>query len=150
MEYRQLGKSGLKVSALSLGTATFGGGNEFFRAWGQTEVEEAQRLVALCLDVGINLFDTADVYSNGLAEQILGKAIQGKRQNLLISTKTTFRMDDGRCHHRKPARRILFPRRLTGTSYGHSRGTPLLRVPHFRIDNEQPIQTRTRITRCSL
>jgi aryl-alcohol dehydrogenase-like predicted oxidoreductase len=95
MEYRQLGKSGLKVSALSLGTATFGGGNEFFRAWGQTEVEEAKRLVALCLDAGINLFDTADVYSNGLAEQILGKAIQGKRQNLLISTKTTFRMDDG-------------------------------------------------------
>jgi len=95
MEYRQLGNSGLKISALSLGTSTFGGGNEFFRAWGQVQVEEAKRLVAVCLDSGINLFDTADVYSNGLAEEILGKAVQGERHNLLISTKTTFRMGDG-------------------------------------------------------
>jgi aryl-alcohol dehydrogenase-like predicted oxidoreductase len=95
MEYRLLGNSGLKVSALSLGTSTFGGGNEFFRAWGQVEVDEAKRLVALCLDSGINLFDTADVYSNGLAEEILGKSIGGKRQDLLLSTKATFRMGDG-------------------------------------------------------
>ena len=95
MEYRQLGNSGLKVSALSLGTSTFGGGNEFFRAWGQIEVEEAKRLVSMCLDVGINLFDTADVYSNGLAEEIIGKALQGKRHDLLISSKTAFRMGSG-------------------------------------------------------
>ena len=95
MEYRQLGRSGLKVSALSFGTGTFGGGNEFFRAWGQTDVEEARRLVDICADAGINLFDTADVYSNGLSEEILGKALVGKRQNLLISSKTTFRFADG-------------------------------------------------------
>jgi len=95
MEYRQLGNSGLKVSVLSLGTSTFGGGNEFFRAWGQIDVEEATRLVAMCLDVGINLFDTADVYSNGLAEEILGKALQGKRRDVLISSKATFRIGNG-------------------------------------------------------
>jgi aryl-alcohol dehydrogenase-like predicted oxidoreductase len=95
MDYRQLGRSGLKVSALSFGTGTFGGGNEFFRAWGQTDVEEARRLVDICLDSGINLFDTADVYSNGLSEEILGKAVAGKRQDLLISSKTTFRLGAG-------------------------------------------------------
>jgi len=95
MEYRQLGNSGLKVPALSFGTGTFGGGNEFFRAWGETDVNEARRLVDICLDAGVNLFDTADIYSYGLSEEILGKAIQGKRNNLLISTKTTFRFGDG-------------------------------------------------------
>src|ERR1700757_2763271 len=78
MEYRQLGSSGLKVSALSFGTGTFGGGNEFFRAWGATDTQEATRIVGLCLDAGINLFDTADIYSNGLSEEVLGKAIAGK------------------------------------------------------------------------
>ena len=95
MEYRQLGHSGLKVSELSLGTGTFGGGTEFFKAWGETNVNEAKRLIDICLEAGINLFDTADVYSKGLSEEILGKAIEGKRQNLLISTKTTFRFGDG-------------------------------------------------------
>ena len=95
MEYRQLGHSGLKVSVLSFGAGTFGGGNEFFRAWGDSGVEEATRLVDVCLNAGINLFDTADVYSNGLSEEILGKAVAGKRQKLLISTKATFRMSDG-------------------------------------------------------
>jgi len=95
MDYRQLGYSGLKVSALSFGTATFGGGTEFFRAWGQTAGDEAKRLIDICLDAGINLFDTADVYSNGLSEEILGKAVAGKRQSLLISTKTTFRLGEG-------------------------------------------------------
>ena len=95
MEYRQLGGSGLKVSVLSFGTGTFGGGNEFFRAWGETDVAEARRLVDICLDAGINLFDTADVYSNGLSEEILGKAVAGKRHDLLISSKTTFRFGDG-------------------------------------------------------
>jgi len=95
MEYRQLGNSGLKVSVLSFGAGTFGGGNEFFRAWGETGVEEATRLVDICLDAGVNLFDTANVYSKGLSEEILGKAIAGKRQRLLISSKATFPMGDG-------------------------------------------------------
>jgi aryl-alcohol dehydrogenase-like predicted oxidoreductase len=95
MEYRLLGRSGLKVSALSFGAATFGGGNEFFRAWGSTGVDEARRMVDLCLDAGVNLFDVANGYSNGLAEEILGKAIQGKRDKLLLSTKAFFPMADG-------------------------------------------------------
>jgi aryl-alcohol dehydrogenase-like predicted oxidoreductase len=95
MEYRQLGYSGLKVSALSYGVATFGGGNEFFNAWGGTEGAEAQRLVDMCLDAGVNLFDTANVYSNGKAEEVFAKAIEGKRHQLLISTKATFRMTEG-------------------------------------------------------
>jgi len=95
MEYRQLGKSGLKVPVLSYGTGTFGGGTEFFKAWGASDVAEATRLVDLCLDAGVNLFDTADVYSNGLSETILGKAIAGRRDKVLISTKATFRMADG-------------------------------------------------------
>jgi aryl-alcohol dehydrogenase-like predicted oxidoreductase len=95
MDYRQLGYSGLKVSALSFGAGTFGGGNEFFRAWGETGVDEARKLVDICLEAGINLFDTADVYSSGLSEEILGKAVGAKRQQLLISTKATFRMGEG-------------------------------------------------------
>jgi aryl-alcohol dehydrogenase-like predicted oxidoreductase len=95
MEYRQLGHSGLKVSALSFGAGTFGGGNEFFRAWGQSDVNEASRLVDVCLDAGVNLFDVADVYSDGLAEEILGQAIKGKRNQLLLSTKCTFRLGKG-------------------------------------------------------
>jgi len=83
------------VPVLSLGTATFGGGNEFFRAWGETDVNEAMRLIDICLDAGANLFDTADVYSDGLSEEILGKAIEGKRNHLLISTKATFRFGKG-------------------------------------------------------
>ncbi|HEY3824473.1 MAG TPA: aldo/keto reductase [Bryobacteraceae bacterium] len=95
MEYRQLGRSGLKVPALSFGAGTFGGGNEFFRAWGDTGVEDARRLVDICLDAGVSLFDTADVYSNGLSEEVLGKALAGKRQRALISSKATFRMTEG-------------------------------------------------------
>lgn len=95
MEFRQLGRSGLKVPALCFGTGTFGGGGEFFKAWGQTDVDEATRLVDICLDAGVNLFDTADIYSKGLSEQILGKAIAGRRDKVLISTKATFRMADG-------------------------------------------------------
>ena len=95
MEHRLLGNSGLKVPVLSFGTGTFGGGGEFFRAWGQTDVNEAKRLIDICLDAGVNLFDTADVYSQGLSEEILGKAIEGKRNDLLISTKTTFRSGQG-------------------------------------------------------
>jgi aryl-alcohol dehydrogenase-like predicted oxidoreductase len=95
VEFRQLGSSGFKVPALSLGTATFGGGNDFFKAWGSSDVAEATRLVDICLEAGLNLFDTADVYSRGLAEQILGKAIANRRADVLISTKATFRMGPG-------------------------------------------------------
>jgi aryl-alcohol dehydrogenase-like predicted oxidoreductase len=95
MEYRKLGHSGLKVSVLSFGAGTFGGGNEFFKAWGETDVQEAKRIVDLNLEAGVNLFDTADVYSAGLSEEILGKAIAGKRDKLLISSKATFPMGDG-------------------------------------------------------
>ncbi|HEY1658272.1 MAG TPA: aldo/keto reductase [Candidatus Sulfotelmatobacter sp.] len=92
MEFRTLGRSGLKVPVLSFGTGTFGGGNEFFKAWGETDVKEATRLVDICLEAGVNLFDTADVYSDGLSETILGKAIAGRRNDVLLSTKATFRM----------------------------------------------------------
>jgi len=95
MEYRILGGSGLKVSALSFGLATFGGGNEFFKAWGSSDDAEARRLVDICLEAGINLFDTADVYSDGLSEEVFGKAIEGRRDSLLISTKATFRLGEG-------------------------------------------------------
>ncbi|GAB4031418.1 aldo/keto reductase [Spirosoma jeollabukense] len=95
MEYRQLGASGLQVPVLSLGTATFGGGNQFFKAWGSTQVDEATQMVNLCLDAGVNLFDTADVYSDGLSEEILGKAITGLRDKVLISTKATFTFGEG-------------------------------------------------------
>ena len=95
MEYRNLGYSGLKVPVLSLGVATFGGGNEFFRTWGATQVEEARGLVAVCLEQGANLFDTANIYSHGLAEEVLGQAIEGRRHELLLSTKATFPMAAG-------------------------------------------------------
>lgn len=94
MEYRQLGRSGLKVPALSFGTGTFGGKGEFFGRWGQTDVAEASRLVDICLDAGVTLFDTADVYSVGASEEILGAALKGKRDRALISTKATFTTGD--------------------------------------------------------
>jgi aryl-alcohol dehydrogenase-like predicted oxidoreductase len=95
MEFRQLGHSGLQVPVLSFGTGTFGGGTEFFRAWGASDTKEATRLVDICLEAGVNLFDTADIYSNGLSEEILGKAIAGRRDDVLISTKATFRLGKG-------------------------------------------------------
>jgi aryl-alcohol dehydrogenase-like predicted oxidoreductase len=95
MDYRQLGHSGLKVSSLSFGAGTFGGAGDFFKEWGATDVEGAKRIVDVCLDAGINLFDTADIYSDGRSEEILGQAIQGKRDQLLISSKATFRLGTG-------------------------------------------------------
>jgi aryl-alcohol dehydrogenase-like predicted oxidoreductase len=95
MEYRQLGGSGLRVPVLSFGTATFGGGNEFFKAWGATQVDEAKKLINLCMDAGVNFFDTANVYSAGASEEILGKALAGIRDKVLISTKATFPLGDG-------------------------------------------------------
>src|SRR5436309_6852585 len=95
MEYRQLGASGFMVPALTLGTGTFGGGNEFFKAWGASDVAEARRMVDICLEAGVNMFDSADIYSAGLAEEVLGQAIKGRRDQVLISTKTTFRDGPG-------------------------------------------------------
>ena len=95
MEFRTLGRSGLKVPVLSLGTGTFGGANEFFRAWGNTGVEEATRLLDICLDAGVNLFDTADIYSDGASETVLAGAIAGRRDKVLISTKATFKAGQG-------------------------------------------------------
>ena len=94
MEYRQLGRSGLKVPVLSFGTASFGGGG-VFEAFGTTGAEEATRLVSICLEAGLTMFDSADVYSQGLAEEVLGSAIRGRRDQVLISTKGTFRMGAG-------------------------------------------------------
>src|ERR1700730_7882135 len=95
MEFRQLGHSGLKVPVLSFGTGTFGGRGDFFSAWGNSDVAEATRLVNICLEAGVNFFDTADVYSQGASEEILGKAVAGRRSSVLISTKATFRMGEG-------------------------------------------------------
>ena len=96
MEFRQLGKSGLQVPVLCFGTGTFGGGNEFFKAWGNTDVAEATRLIDICMNAGVNFFDTADVYSQGLSEQILGEAIRHlPRESVLISTKATLQFGDG-------------------------------------------------------
>ncbi|MFP2962717.1 aldo/keto reductase [Myxococcus sp. 1LA] len=95
MEYRQLGGAGFKVPALTLGTGTFGGQGDFFKAWGTSGVEEATRLVDISLEAGLNMFDSANTYSGGVAEEILGKAIAGRREKVLVSTKGTFRMGDG-------------------------------------------------------
>jgi aryl-alcohol dehydrogenase-like predicted oxidoreductase len=96
MEYRQLGKSGLKVPELCFGAGTFGSANEFFKAWSETTQEEANRIVDICLDAGMNLFDTADIYSDGESEKALGKALaKHNRESLMISTKATFRLGTG-------------------------------------------------------
>lgn len=94
MEYRQLGRSGFKIPVLSFGTATFGGKGDFFKSWGETDVKEASRLIDICLDHGVNLFDTADIYSFGSSEKILGAAIKGRRDKVLLSTKGTFRFSE--------------------------------------------------------
>jgi aryl-alcohol dehydrogenase-like predicted oxidoreductase len=95
MEFRQLGGSGFKVPALCLGTGTFGAKDELISAFGVTEVEEATELVDIALEAGLNMFDSADVYSNGAAEEVLGKAIKGRRDQVIISTKATFRSGPG-------------------------------------------------------
>ncbi|MGI4813633.1 MAG: aldo/keto reductase [Janthinobacterium lividum] len=90
MEHRLLGETGFKVPVLSLGTATFGGSNDFFKAWGSTDAHGARNLVDIALEAGVSMFDSADVYSDGMAEEILGKAIAGRRSDVIISTKGTF------------------------------------------------------------
>jgi aryl-alcohol dehydrogenase-like predicted oxidoreductase len=95
MEYRNLGASGLRVPVLSFGAGTFGGSGPLFSHWGTTDVEEARRLVDICLEAGVNLFDTANVYSNGASEDVLGQAIKGRREAVLISTKAGLPTGDG-------------------------------------------------------
>ena len=95
MEYRFLGASGFKVPVLSFGAGTFGGKGDFFKEWGSTDVTEARRLIDICLDAGVTMFDSADIYSDGASEAILGQAIKGRRDQVIISTKATFRVDDG-------------------------------------------------------
>ncbi len=95
MEYRLLGRSGFKVPVLTFGTGTFGGKGDFFKAWGDTDAKGAARLVDICLDAGLTMFDSADVYSAGAAEEVLGAAIKGRRDKVLISTKYTFRHGEG-------------------------------------------------------
>ena len=94
MEYRLLGRSGFKVPVLTFGTGTFGGKGDFFKAWGDTDAKGAERLIDICLDAGLTMFDSADVYSAGAAEEVLGAAIKGRRNKVLISTKYTFRHGD--------------------------------------------------------
>lgn len=96
MEYRYLGRSGLRVPVLSFGTGTFGGEGEFFKAWGATDVAQARRLVDICLEAGAAMFDSADIYSGGAAESILGEAIKDRpRDQIIVSTKATFRFGAG-------------------------------------------------------
>jgi len=95
MEYRLLGRSGFKVPVLTLGTGTFAGRGDFFSAWGDTDVKGAARLIDICLDAGLTMFDSADIYSGGGAEEVLGGAIKGRRDKVLISTKFTFRSGEG-------------------------------------------------------
>ncbi|MFZ0871634.1 MAG: aldo/keto reductase [Rhodanobacter sp.] len=95
MDYRYLGNSGFKVPALGFGAGTFGGKGPLFSAWGNTDIAEAKRLIDICLDAGVNLYDTADVYSDGASESILGEALKGRREQAIISTKITLRAGDG-------------------------------------------------------
>ena len=95
MEYRLLGGSGLKVPVISFGAATFGGSNDFFKSWGNTQVDEATRLIDVCIEAGANMFDTADGYSDGWSEQILGQAIGNRRDQVLIATKAFARTEPG-------------------------------------------------------
>ncbi|MGL6236151.1 MAG: aldo/keto reductase [Segniliparus sp.] len=107
MEFRQLGRSGLMVPVLTFGTGTFGGVGDLFSKWGNTDEKDADRLVNLCLDRGVNFFDTADNYSNGVAEEILGKALAGKRDKVLISTKTSCPIGEGPNEVGSSRRRIM-------------------------------------------
>lgn len=137
MEYRFLGNSGLKVPALGFGVGTFGGKGPLFSAWGNSDVSDATRLIDVALDAGVNLFDTADVYSDGASEEILGAAIKGRRDRVLLSSKVTLRLGDGpndigaSRHHLITA--IDNSLRRLGTDY-----LDLLQLHHF--DARTPIE----------
>ena len=99
MEFRKFSGSSFSIPALSYGTATFGGGTDFFKKWGSSDVNEAKRLIDICIEHGANLFDTANIYSNGMSEEILGQAIKGKRDKVMLSTKATFSMGPNANQH---------------------------------------------------
>lgn len=142
MEYRQLGASGLQVPVLSFGTATFGGGNEFFKAWGSTQADEAKRLIDICLEAGVNFFDTADIYSDGLAEEVLGKAIAGKqRDKLILSTKATFTF--GEAPNNQGSSRFHLLRQVEGSL--KRLGTDYIDVYHMHgFDGNTPVEETLR------
>lgn len=143
MEYRFLGASGIKVPVLSFGTATFGGGNEFFKAWGSTQVEEATRLVDICLEAGLNMFDTADVYSEGQSETILGKAIAGRqRDSLILSTKATFTYGDG--PNNQGSSRLHLLKQVEGSL--KRLGTDYIDIYHMHgFDGNTPVEETLRV-----
>lgn len=137
METRFLGHSGFKVPALGFGAGTFGGKGPLFSAWGDSDEVQARRLVDVCLDAGVNLFDTADVYSDGASEEILGAAIKGRRDSVILSTKLSLRAGEGandvgasRHHLIRGVDRAL--QRL-GTDY-----IDLLQLHHF--DAQTPVE----------
>ncbi len=112
MDYRQLGSSGLRISALTMGTMTFGGGGKFAHV-GTTDAALAREQVDLCLDAGVNMIDTADIYSDGASEEIVGEVLRGRRDDVLVATKARFAMGGGpndaglsRHHLIAPARRV--------------------------------------------
>jgi aryl-alcohol dehydrogenase-like predicted oxidoreductase len=138
MDYRFLGRSGFKVPALGFGAGTFGGKGPLFSAWGNTDEREARRLVDICLEAGVNLFDSADVYSDGASEVVLGAAVKGRRNQVILSTKLTLRSGDGpnevgasRSHLLEGTERAL--KRL-GTDY-----IDLLQLHHF--DAMTPVES---------
>lgn len=138
MEYRFLGASGFKVPALGFGAGTFGGTGPLFSAWGDTDVNAAKRLIDICLEAGVNLFDTADVYSNGASESILGEAIRGRRDKVILSTKLTLRAGEGPNEVGASRRHLINAtdkalRRL-GTDY-----IDLLQLHHF--DAQTPVES---------
>lgn len=121
MEYRQLGQSDLRVPILSFGTGTFGGSGPLFGAWGNSDASEARRLVDICIAAGANMFDTADTYSGGAAEQVLGEAIRGRRGSVILATKTGLPMgnglDDGGASGARLIRAVEASLRRLGTDY---------------------------------
>ncbi len=137
MECRRLGASGLKVPVLSFGTGTFGGRGPLFGAWGNTDTREARRLVDICLDAGITMFDTADVYSGGASEEVLGEAIKGRRDQVIVSTKAGLPMGDGPGDAGSSRSRLITAcedalRRSAPTTSTCSNCTPLMPAPRSR------------------
>ena len=143
MEYRQLGASGLQVPVLSFGTATFGGTNDFFKAWGSTQADEATRLIDICIEAGVNFFDTADIYSDGVAEEVLGKAIAGKqRDKLILSTKSTFTFGQG--PNNQGSSRFHILKQVEGSL--KRLGTDYIDVYHMHgFDGNTPVEETLRV-----
>lgn len=137
MEYRQLGNSGLRVPVLSLGTGTFGGQGPLFSNWGTTDAVEATSLIDICFDHGVNLFDSADVYSDGASETVLGQAIKGRRDRVMISTKLGLPMGEGPNDYGTARGRLI-----TGTEQALSRlGTDYIDLLQLHaFDANTPIE----------